>query len=304
VRFADDGVRGRAWLGVDAPRRNVLDPFKTTSDAAALVRLLGADAIAAGRGKIDLRQAYEMARVAGLPRHVEELVAQLTARGIRLERDVLPLVDGTFAIDVSLVGQPNLDALRRTDPRRLNPFLYVSTTILAPLTDAEKARQLLPQIAPAVARAARGQLEVIEIGGQEAYEIHYRLGKGMTFGISNGMLIVTGGEGSYAKALARVSGSAPGLGERMGGSAALDRLGKEGAVAALVHVPNLVGAVEGLPAESFGGGPTGMMLRSMVDMFIGPVSKLTIVMGSLSVEEHGLVGSFEVGFDPPPVARR
>jgi hypothetical protein len=291
-------VATRVWAGLDGPRRNAIDPFKVQADASDLLGHLDPSAMAAGRLKVDLQAAWSLAQVAGLPRHLDELTAQLTARGIRFERDVLPLLEGTVVMDLGMAGQPDLGGLRRVDPRRLNPFLYVRTSLFARLDDAEKAEALMPDVAQSVSRAVRGRLEEVEIEGRRAYEIHYRLGKGMTFGIVDDVLVVAGGEKSYPDAMARVASPSGGLADRIDDPEAWERLAKEGALALLVHVPNLVATVEGLPSESFGGGPTGMMLRSLVERFVAPVSQLTGVTATFTAHDHGVLGQLDVGYAP------
>ncbi len=296
LRFSEDGVSGRVWGGMESPARGMLEPLEEAGGVEERLKMLDSEAIVAGRANVDLAAAWRVARLGGLPRHLEELSAQLTARGLRVERDVLPLLEGVFLMDAGMAGRDHPFDIGRLDPRRLNPFLYIRAAVLAPLVDVERAEELMPKVAPAVAKAVRGRLEKVEIDGHEAYEIHYHLGRGMTFGISHGMLVATGGSGAYAAALERLEGQ--GRLALIDDPVVADRFSEQGSLALLLDIPNLISNVEDLPAESFGGGPTGMMVRSAVERLLGPVGNLTRVAASLSVDDHGVVGDLTIGFHP------
>jgi hypothetical protein len=71
---------------------------------------------------------------------------------------------------------------------------------------------------------------------------------------------------------------------------------------AAIDVARLVASVRALPPEAFGTGPSGFVLRSMVNRLVDPAERLLAVSARAELEDAALVVSLEAEARPRPGA--
>lgn len=291
----------RAFVGFDETRRALLGALRQPENAGGLVADLDPKALLAARASADLPALWKTLKAQGLPRRLDDLSARLLAAGVKVEKDVLPLLTGTALLDLRLAPSPDLSTMASLDPRRTNPFQYVRAAVFVPVRDGKKAAALLPALASALGPTLHAQVEPTEVEGQPAWTVRYHLGEGMTFGLHRDVLVLAGGEGAYRDALRRLADHGEGA---FGTEAMRKTLADDGSLALALDVRALLSTVRGLPAEAFGGGPNGIVVRSMVGRFASALDPVTGVVGTLTPDGDGLSARLEVGFTPPPEPAR
>lgn len=65
---------------------------------------------------------------------------------------------------------------------------------------------------------------------------------------------------------------------------------------------NLVASVRALPEDAFGTGPTGFVVRSMVERFLEPAERISAVSARVEITSSALRVDVQVEVPPPPSA--
>jgi hypothetical protein len=196
--------------------------------------------------------------------------AWLERRGVDLQRDLFSVLAPGGAVALSLPSRLSLGGLTadaaRTDPLRAVEFEAVLP--VQPGPDTAAAAERLARAAGAPRRHRAGDDGVVRVKTPSG-EIAWRLDA------ARGRLVAAGGSpGRLEALLARLDGDAQGWkAATPGAQAALE--GGLGGLA--LDAPRLVAAVRALPGEAFGEGPTGFVMRSMVERVIEPAASLAAV---------------------------
>lgn len=216
-----------------------------------------------------------------LPRLPPAERARLAARGVDPDRD-LPGLLGPGAAAAAWLS-PALDlaglgeAALRADPLRLVRFEAV-----APLADPGRARALSERLAPARrGRAPRdGAFRLPTPSGEIAWRVE-----------GERLLLAGGPAGALDELAARVAGDGPGWRAPTEAAGAALSGGLGGAV---LDAQRLVASVRALPQEAFGTGPSGFVVRSVVDRFLDPAARLAALSLRADLAEETLVLGLEV----------
>lgn len=255
--------------------------------AAKLAARLAPDAVLAGRWDGDL---------AALGRKLAPILparerARLAARGVDPERDLFGLLAPGAAATASLSPRPALAGLGE-DALRADPLRLIRFEAVARVTSTERARAVSERLAPpprgGAARDGGWRLST------PSGEIAWRL--------DGDRLAVAGGPpGALDALVARLDGG--GEGYRAPTEAARAAL-SGGLGGAVLDAQRLVASVRALPEDAFGTGPSGFVLRSMVDRFVDPAARLAALSLRASLADGALVIALEVEAGPGPGARR
>jgi hypothetical protein len=220
--------------------------------------------------------------------------AWLERRGVDLERDLFALLAPGGAVAVLLPPRLSLGSLTtelaRADPLRALQFEAVAP--LRPGADVAAAAERLERALAAPRRgAARAERERTTRIPTPSGEIAWRLDA------AKSRLVVAGGRPGRLEALvARLDGDGPGW--RAPTPAAQEALaGGLGGVA--LDAPRLVTEVQALPDEAFGGGPSGFVMRSLVERALEPAARLAAV----SLRAELAPGALLVTVDVEAIAR-
>jgi hypothetical protein len=252
--------------------------------AAATVARLAAEAQLAARWDGDF---------AALGRKLVPMVpaaerARLAARGVDLERDVFGVLAPGGALAASLAPGLDLSGLT-TGAARADPLRAFQFEAVLPVKD------------PAAAEAASARLETAAAprtrrppaaAGDGAHRIRTPSGE-IAWRVDAGArrIVAAGGPAGRLDALEARLSTADGF--RAPTKAA------EGALAgglggAVLVPPRVVAAVRAMPEEAFGTGPSGFVMRSLVDRFLEPASRISAVSLRADLAEGALVLGLEV----------
>jgi hypothetical protein len=208
--------------------------------------------------------------------------ARFAARGIDLERDVFDLLAPGGAIALSLPAALDVVGLTaaavRSDPLRALEFEAV-----LPVKDSDRAEAVSARL---VARRKRPP---------SAGEVHrLRTASGeIAWVVEPGERRILAAGGAAGKLDALAARLAAGEGYRPPTAAAEAALsGKVGG--AVLDAPRLVAAVRAMPPESFGTGPSGFVMRSLVERIVEPAARLVAVSLRAELAEGALVLSADV----------
>jgi hypothetical protein len=215
--------------------------------------------------------------------------ARLAARGLDAERDVFGLLAPGGGVVLSLSQELSLESLSgeelRSDPLRLVRFEAV-----AKVKDEARAREVLERLAgpPGAGRRARAR------GGAPAEEGRIVTPSGeIAWRLSGKRLAVAGGPpGALDALVARLDG------RREGGFAAptpAAAAALEGGLGgAVLDTRKLERSVRALPDEAFGSGPSGFVVRSVVERFLEPAARLAAISARADLAEAALVVRIEI----------
>jgi hypothetical protein len=216
--------------------------------------------------------------------------ARLAARGIEPERDLPGLLGPGVAAAAWLSPSLELaglgEASLRADPLRLIRFEAV-----APLADPARARAISERLAsPRRGRAPRdGAFRLATPSGEIAWRLE-----------GDRLLLAGGPPGALDELSARVSGG--GAGWRAPTEAAGAAL-SGGLGGAVLDAQRLVASVRALPEDAFGTGPSGFVVRSVVDRFLDPAARLAALSLRAELAEETLVVGVEVEAAGPEARR-
>ena len=201
--------------------------------------------------------------------------ALLERHGLDLQRDLFSLLAPGGAVALSLPAHLSLGELTaeatRKDPLRAVEFEAVFP--VRPGADAAAAAGRLAKAVGAQRPHVRGRGHARPPPDDGVVRVRTPSGEiAWKLDLAAGRLVAAGGRpGRIDALLARLAGSEPGWKARTPtAEAALS--GGLGGVA--LDAPRLVAAVRALPDEAFGGGPSGFVMRSIVERAIDPAARL------------------------------
>jgi hypothetical protein len=213
--------------------------------------------------------------------------AALARRGIDLERDLFGVLAPGGAVVLLVPPGLALDGLTaraaRADPLRAVEFEAILP--VRPGSDPAAAAERLARALGAARRGPRaddGIARVTTPSGEIAWKVD---GPG-------GRLVAAGGRpGRIDALLARLAAGGPGW--------KAPTKEAEGALSgglggAALDVARLVAAVRALPDEAFGGGPSGFVMRSLVERVVEPAARLAAVSIRADLAEGALVVALAV----------
>ena len=297
LAFSRTGATVRGYASLDDAGRRVLAPLATSGDAAALLDRVDPGAILVVRLSGDPVAAWRRLPAGHLPPRLARLTRALAAAHLNPARDVLPLLGHDAILAVRLAPAPDLSSgIPSLDPRRTNPFHYLTATAQVPLTDAAKAAKVLPQVAKALGPALGAAVTRSKIDGVDAFTVRYQLGEGMTFGVVGHTLVAAGGAHAFQDAVARIQSAAGGYPRAVGDPRAVRHLAHRGSASGLLDVDTLLSAVRGLPASSLGGGTFGVIARAALDRITAPLEGLHLVSAELAPAAGGAAFQVRVSF--------
>ena len=212
----------------------------------------------------------------------------LAKRGVDLERDVFGVLGpggvGALTLSPRLPANGLTSGMLRADPLRA---LEVEAVVPA-LPGAEVAAERIARaIAGRPPRAgANGITRVRTPSGEIAWKVEDRGAR---------LVLAVGRPGRLDALLARLAAGAPGWKAPTAASAAALEGGLGGAI---LDVPRLVAAVRALPDEAFGGGPSAFVMRSLLERFLDPASRLAAISLRADLAEDALLLSLDVEAAP------
>jgi hypothetical protein len=220
---------------------------------------------------------------------------RLAARGVDLERDVFGVLAPGGAVAASLA--PGLDLSGLTiAAARADPLLAVQFEAILPVGDPAAAEAASARLAAAA--APRGRRAVAVAGGAPDGEHRIRTPSGeiaWRVDAKARRAVLAGGPPGRLEALeARLAGS----GGFRAPTKAADGALAGGLGGAVLVPPRVVAAVRAMPEEAFGTGPSGFVMRSLVDRFLEPASRLAALSLRADLAEGALVLALEVEAGP------
>ncbi len=299
---ADGGV---LRLGVAVrlgDRAEALRKLRGSGEGRTLTRWLAPDSALVARWDGDFAElGRHAAGAAGA--HDREWLA---AHGYDLQRDLFDLLAPGGAVAVSPSPRLDLsdlsDVALRADPLRLVRFEAVGE--VKDEAAARRALARLPALAAALAEPLRGggaARPAVAPGAQEATgdagSVETASGE-IAWRLQGKRLFLAGGPaGALGELLARAEGKGPGWSPPTKASAAALQGGLGGAV---LSPRSLAASVRALPEETFGEGPTGFVVRSMVERFLEPAERLSAISARAELGDTSLV--VELVVEVPPAA--
>lgn len=206
--------------------------------------------------------------------------ARLSRKGLDLERDLFGQLAPGGAVALSLPPGLDLGGLT-SDAMRADPLRALEFEALLPVKDPQAAEAVSARLAA----AGKGR----RVDG--AYRIHTPSGEiAWRVDVAERLVVAAGGKpGRLEALLARAQGT----GWRAPTDAAARAL-SGGLAGAALDPTRLVAAVRALPEEAFGTGPSGFVMRSLVDRLVEPASRLSAISFRADLAEAALVLTLEV----------
>ncbi|ABC83552.1 hypothetical protein [Anaeromyxobacter dehalogenans] len=215
--------------------------------------------------------------------------ARLAARGLDPQRDLFDLLAPGAAVALSL--SPGLELAGLTEATlRADPLRLVRLEAVARVKDPDRARAAFDRLAPpprrpraarpAAAPPAPGTWRIATPSGELAWRLD-----------GDRLAVAGGAPGALDALAARLDGD--GAGFRAPTPAAEAAL-KGGLGGAVLDAQRLVAGVRALPEDAFGTGPSGFVVRSVVDRFLEPAARLSAVSLRAQLAEGALVLVAEV----------
>ena len=206
--------------------------------------------------------------------------ARLSAAGVDLERDLFGALAPGSAVALSL--SPRLDLAGLTARAvRADPLRAVEFEALLPVKDPQAAEAASARIAAAArGRRADGAWRIRTPSGEIAWRVD---------AAARRIAAAGGRPGRLEALLARADGG----GWRPPSEAAAAAL-TGGLGGAALDPPRVVSAVRAMPEEAFGTGPSGFVMRSLVDRLVEPASRLAAVSFRADLAAGALVLALDV----------
>lgn len=205
----------------------------------------------------------------------------LSARGLDLDRDVFAILLPGSAASFSLaptftMSELSVDLLVSDAPRAVEMELVTPVTAAASEAALHWGKFADPKSPPHP--SGDGRVHVRTPSG----EIGWRIAGGR-------LALACGRPGRLEALLERLDGK----GEGWKSPETASTLGLSGGLGGFVlNVPALAGAVSNLPASAFGTGPTGFIVRSALERFLGPARRILAVEARAELKSGVLL--FEV----------
>lgn len=284
-------VRGGAALGISAEPHHLRARLVALlgDEEAGLAALAGDGAGGALTARLDPAAAV-VARFDGSPGALAARIMPLlppverawpALAGVDLQRELFGALAPGGAVAISLA--PRID-LTKLDARSLqrDPLRLVQFELVVPLADPARLTALSERIDRRARARSRGAPYSLPTESGEA-----------AWAIDGGLLVMAGGApGRLASLRAR-------LGEAAGGYRAPTDLARRtlasGGLGALVlDTQNFAASVRSLPPEAFGTGPTGFVMRSLVNRFVDPAERIESAALRVDLEPGALLLSLDV----------
>ena len=216
-----------------------------------------------------------------LPLLPERERARLAKAGIDLERDLTEALAPGATASLSLAPRLELATLDgqslRRDPLRLAQF-----ELLAPLRDPARAAALSERMARLAGARAKGPPWSIPTATGE-----------VAWTIDGDRLLAAGGAAGRLQALrSRLAGAAGGY--RAPTDDARRALASGGLGALVLDTRNAAASIRALPPEAYGTGPTGFVMRSLVERFVEPAERIEAASLRATLEPGVLVLAVEI----------
>ena len=208
--------------------------------------------------------------------------ARLAARGLEPERDLPGLFAPGAAAAVSLTPALELSSLDE-EALRADPLRLIRFEAVAPIADPAGLRAASDRLAPATRRGRAPRGEGWRLATPSG-EIAWRLD-------GERLLLAGGPPGALDLLAARLAGGGEGWRARTEAAGAALSGGLGGAV---LDAQRLVASVRELPGDAFGTGPSGFVVRSVVDRFLDPAARLAALSLRADLAEGALVLGLEV----------
>ncbi|MFO0585721.1 MAG: hypothetical protein U0229_25850, partial [Anaeromyxobacter sp.] len=212
----------------------------------------------------------------------------LAARGLDLERDVFAVLGPGGAVAASLSPRFSLvgltgEVLRDDPPRALELEAVVPVRAGAAEATLRWARYADPARPPKA--GPDGIVRVPTPSGEIAWKL-----------VGDRLVLACGRPGRLEPLLARLEG---GAGEAWTPPVAAAKAALEGGPGGIVlDVPRLARSVRALPPASFGTGPTGFLVRSVIDRFVAPAERLGAVWLRAELAGDAVVVTLEAAARP------
>ncbi|MHB8417112.1 MAG: hypothetical protein ACYDCL_03485 [Myxococcales bacterium] len=223
-----------------------------------------------------------------VPPAIAEALAQAK---IDAHKEVFENLEPGVVLSLGLAPHMDLSAMPSLDPRRADPFRFVTLAAFGKLRDPKaalatlgKLRSLPPGLGVTVERR--------RIADTDVATFHYQFGDGPSVAITGDTLAVTGGEGEMEAALARISGKSPGYQPPPWMRGPLLGRVSDGAV---LDPQALRQSVEAIPASAYVG-LTGLTLRSLVRRFSAPLLWLGPLTATVDVAPDSVVADAALVF--------
>ncbi|HVP68132.1 MAG TPA: hypothetical protein VMT17_12800 [Anaeromyxobacteraceae bacterium] len=217
----------------------------------------------------------------------------LAAVHIDPERELLPAIAPGPAVALAVAPSFTLADFSSgfLDARRVDPFRLVELEAVLPVRDPAAVTSFVDRL-----RKAGKRLGVdVAPRGPSGYTVAFgkaRLG----LELAGGRLLVAG----PAEKLPALAARAPGSGYRAAGEAARQAL-STGMGGAVLDVAHLSRAIEALPQEAYGTGPSAVVMHSLVSRYLDPAAALSAVSLRLDLAPGAALLDLEVaGREAPP----
>jgi hypothetical protein len=239
--------------------------------ASALVGRYDGDAAALGQKLVPLVSAADRARLA--------------KGGIDLGRDLFGALAPGAAGAVSLAQQFDLAKLDAPGLQR-DPLRLVQFELLLPLREPARAVALSERVLRMAGQRSRGEPFVIPTASGEVAWV-----------VEGDRLVMAGGAPKRLAALRARLGK--GAGYRAPTDASRKVLSAGGLGAMVIDTQNFAASVRALPAEAFGSGPTGFVMRSVAGRIVDPAERID----AASVRAELVAGALVLTLELEPRAR-
>jgi hypothetical protein len=224
-----------------------------------------------------LRIGGEPAMLSGAWSRLPHSVRQpVEAAGIDMQTDVLHNLQAGIVMSLGVARNLDLSAAPTFDPRRQNPFRYVTLDAFAQVRDPVKGAATLEKIYAAAPKFG-ASVTRRRLGAQEIATFSYDKGEGASVSLTGKTLVVTGGDREMDAALARLAGKSPRYAIPKGLERQLRGHVSSGAV---LDTDALREAVARIPSSAYGG-LTGLTVHALVSRFMEPLALVGPITATL-----------------------
>jgi hypothetical protein len=219
---------------------------------------------------------------------------RLARRGVDLERDLFSVLAPGAAIALSLPARLALGGLS-ADAARTDPLRALEFEAILPFREGADPAAAAERLARVVGTPRRGRDDVARLATPSG-EIAWKVDAG-----GRRLLAAGGRPGRLDALLSRAAGEGAGWKAPTAGADAALEGGLGGAA---LDVERLVAGVRAQPDEAFGTGPSGFVMRSLVERVVEPASRLAAISLRADLADGALVLALEVEARKPEEAAR
>jgi hypothetical protein len=278
MTFGKEGVRARGVALLTIAQTTAAGSLAVPGDTEALAGLLSTEA------PLTLKLGIDPSALAGSPALAQVLPEGLSeaiqAAGLKLD-DLMRSVGPGLVLSLALSDAPSFRVMPSLDPREANPFGFVTLRAACRVRNVDNMRAALAKIeaaGPSYGVAYRPS----SLSGVAVQTASYSQGESVSLALADHTLLVTGGAGEMAKALAAVAAPAQPPASRSKAVASLR-----------LDVPRLLTQIDAVPAAAFGGF-AGLTVRSLVSRLASPMAHFGPVEASLNLEGDAAIADLRV----------